>query len=298
MDMNDLTGCPDEARLAAERLSGSPASWRLVVGRRGGEAVWQVTGPGMDVALKTGPGPAAAVVARETAALEAMRSAGVPATAYGKTTHHGCTQGMAWLIRPWLAGPTTWEVFQPIRDGQPDSHERALNAAVDLCTSVGSMHWYGWVHGDLQPHHSLHTDGGPVQLIGCSWSWARDLPPSDVHVGGLAHLLSPELAAASVAAARPAITSQRDEVYALAAGLWWAATGQFPLDYQAAAIDPHAFAARVLRQMIADRRFKIATTDVWPAFTTVLRTVLTAEATRRPTAMQLAQQLRSIHGVV
>lgn len=289
-------GCPDEAREAAERFAGSPAQWRLVVDR-GGAAVWQVTGPGVYVAVKAGHGLAAAVVAREREALACMQSAIVPATVYGKAVQYGYAGDTAWLVRPWLDGPTTWEVFKPVRDGRPTAADRkqALTAAVDLCMAVGSMHQHGWVHGDLQPHHSVHVnDGRTVRLVDCAWAWSRDLPPSSAYSGGLVHLLSPDLAAKADSPTRQVITSKPDEVYALAASLWWATTGQWPLNYLAAAIDPAALTATVLRRVIAARQLKVNTTSIWPAFTGLLREVLTANTAQRPTAHQLAQSLRTL----
>ncbi|WP_411143107.1 hypothetical protein [Streptomyces sp. x-80] len=289
--------CPDEARQAAERVVGSPANWQLM--RRGshGTAKWRVSGPGtQQVVVKAGAGQAADVVAREITVLAYMQSAGITATGYGDA--QGLTSDYtAWLVRPWLTGLTTWSAFQAVRDGHPDvaDYKRALTAAVDLCTAVGGLHQHGWVHGDLQPHHSVHMAGTrTVQLLGCTWAWAPELAPSSAYTGGLVHLVAPEVAAAAESPTRPVITSKSGDVYALAASLWWSATGDWPVNYAAAAIDPTAHTAAVLRRMIAARRLRISTTSVWPQLTELLREVLTADAVQRPTAFQLAQSLRRL----
>ncbi|WP_367435249.1 serine/threonine-protein kinase [Streptomyces celluloflavus] len=294
--------CPEEARQAAERVVGSPANWQLM--RRGshGTAKWHVSGPGtQQVVVKAGTGQAADVVAREITALAYMQAAGITATGYGNDAQGltGLTSDYtAWLVRPWLTGLTTWSAFQAVRDGHhPDvtDYKRALTAAVDLCTAVGGLHQHGWVHGDLQPHHSVHmANTRTVQLLGCTWAWAPELAPSPAYTGGLVHLLSPELAAAAESPTRPVITSKSADVYALAASLWWSATGDWPLNYRAAAIDPTAHTAAGLRRMIAARRLKISTTSTWPQLTELLREVLTADAVQRPTAFQLAQSLRRL----
>ncbi|MEU7181014.1 MULTISPECIES: hypothetical protein [Streptomyces] len=291
--------CPDEARQAAERVAGSPATWQLMDRGGRGTALWHVTGPGtQQIVVKVGHGQAAGVVAREITALACMQSAGVTATAaYGEDVQYGLARDTAWLVRPWVKGLTTWDVFQAVRDERPDvgDYRRALVAAVDLCTAVGGLHQRGWVHGDLQPHHSVHmATSRTVQLLGCTWAWSPDLPPSSAYTGGLVHFLSPELAAAAESPTRPVITSKAGDVYALAASLWWAATGDWPVNYAAAAIDPNAHTAAVLRRMIAARRLKISTTSVWPQVTELLREVLTADAIQRPSAFQLAQRLRRL----
>ncbi|WP_411145877.1 hypothetical protein [Streptomyces sp. x-80] len=278
---------------------GSPTNWRLVGGWHVRDmAVWHVTGPGMQqVAVKTGRGQAADVVGRESMVLACMQSA-VRATAYSEDVQYGLAGDTAWLVRPWVKGLTTWDVFQAVRDGRPEAsdYRRALAAAVDLCTAVGGLHQRGWVHGDLQPHHSVHmATSRTVQLLGCTWAWSATLPPAPAYVGGLVHLLAPELAAAAESPTRPVITSKSADIYALAATLWWSTTGKWPLNYRAAAVDPNTHTAAVLRRMIAARRLKISTTSIWPQLTELLRQVLAAEdATQRPTAFGLAQSLRRL----
>ncbi|MFD4315883.1 hypothetical protein [Streptomyces sp. NPDC058548] len=48
------------------------------------------------------------------------------------------------------------------------------DAAIDLRLAVAYLHQRGWVHGDLQPDHAIHTKTG-VQLIDCTWAASPDL---------------------------------------------------------------------------------------------------------------------------
>ncbi|MEV7872720.1 hypothetical protein AB0P17_42995 [Streptomyces sp. NPDC088124] len=91
-------------------------------------------------------------------------------------------------MTPWLNGETTWQLFQDARD-KKGSYEGPLKAAVDVCTAVGQLHQAGWVHSDLQPHHTIHMPDR-MRLINCSWAWHMSLPPSLGYGGGIVHFLA------------------------------------------------------------------------------------------------------------
>ncbi|MFF2926613.1 MULTISPECIES: hypothetical protein [Bacillati] len=283
------TTAPAEGRAEAEQLAGTPAGWELKKDR-GSTTVWKVTGPVGQWALKIGRSEDAAVVAREAEVLR--RIATVPTTSYGARSKSGRTSDSAWQLTPWLEGPSTWEAFRPVRDGGTD-RAQALAAAVDLAAAVGALHQSGWVHGDVQPHHSIHARGG-VRLIGCSWAWHLKLPPSYASHSGLLHLMSPELMQRVESGQRPIAPSQPDETYALAAGLWWAATNSWPLDYTHLGIDPATFTAKGLREVLVRRWPPLGRISAWPQLEEVLRAVLTARPSERPSALHLAQWLRSL----
>jgi len=282
-------GVPTEGRAEAEELAGSPVEWELRMDR-GAAVVWRVSGPRGQWTVKVGRGEGAAVVAREGVVLERTHAT-VPAMSYGKQTTTGRDEASAWLITPWLDGPSTWDQFRAVRDGKRDSSP-AL-AAADLCVAVGAMHQSGWVHGDVQPHHAIHMPDG-VRLTDCSWAWSMNLPPSNAYEGGLLHLMSPELMTQAESASRPVVTSQPDEVYALAAGLWWAATGTWPLDYAQVGIDPDRFTAVEMRRILRRHRVPIGRIPHWPELEQVLRPTITADSHRRPSALHLGQWLRGI----
>ena len=284
------SACPPDAREAVAQLCGAQAVWETVTSRRGC-TVWRASGPSGTWAVKLGEGEGAASVSRETIALDRMALV-VPAFAYGAKARHGFTKETAWLIVPWFSGPSTWERFQPVRDGRPPQEcADALAAAVELCEGVEALHRAGWVHGDLQPTHAFHTNGG-LRLIDCSGSWSMSLPPSAYLRGGLIHLMPPTFAAALERG--PVGISQPDETYTLAATLWWAATNEWPLDYPGAAIDPSAMTAVVLRSVIATGRVPLRESTWWPEFAEPLHEVLRARQRDRATAGQLAAMLREV----
>ncbi|MFF8809839.1 lipopolysaccharide kinase InaA family protein [Streptomyces omiyaensis] len=278
-------------RADAEALAGEPARWEQVTDRRGA-AVWQVSGPRGLWALKVGTGEGAATVARETAVLQQTHSL-VPGLSYGGRAKAGRGTGSAWLITPWLEGTSTWARFESVRQQHDEDRSSALAAAVDVCQAVGALHAAGWVHGDLQPHHTVHTSGA-VRFIDCTWASGPVLAPSHTFLGGLLHLMSPELMHRIEAGVRPVVTEPSDEVYALAAGLWWAATGTWHRNYATAGVDPARFTAAVLRRLLLRNRIPCGTIPYWPALERVLLPVLEAPACARPSAEQLAHWMASL----
>ncbi|MET9365790.1 hypothetical protein ABZX93_33445 [Streptomyces sp. NPDC006632] len=288
--LSALQVLPGQSKAEAEGLAGSPAEWELKADGYS-TAVWRVSGPCGQWALKVGQGAGAAVVAREASVLQHSHAA-VPAMSYGGRAKWERTERAAWLITPWLDGPSTWTSFGDVRDGKLDRGP-ALAAAADLCVAVGALHQAGWVHGDVQPHHTLHMPSG-VRLIDCSWAWSRQLSPSYAYEGGLLHLMSPELMARAESSQRPVVTAQPDEVYALAAGLWWAATNRWPRDYAQVGIDPARFTAIEMRRLLLRRRVPLGRIPHWPELEEVLRQTLTTDPSQRASALQLGQWLRSL----
>ncbi|MFD7409896.1 hypothetical protein ACFV7R_46670 [Streptomyces sp. NPDC059866] len=274
---------PAEGRAAAEELCGEGPKLKLISDRRG-SAVWQVTGPRRSAALKVGAGPEGTVItARETAVLTAV-------DCRGALLAHGRMEGEAWMLTPWYEGPSTWEALRSVRDGE-GNRRQALQTAVEWCEAVARLHAIDWVHCDLQPHHAIHTPDG-VQLIDCSWAWhPHKLPPSHLFRGGPPHLLAPEMALTIHGGQRPVAPTRAAEVYTLAAGLWWAITGAWPLDYNAIGINPARLTPAVLRQIIGTRPIPLRGPRVWPEVQEILSGVLTAPAPSRPTAAELAALL-------
>lgn len=282
---------PQFGRADAEAVAGEPATWELMADHRD-TAVWRVAGPRGLWALKVGTGESLATVVREATVLQQAHSQ-VPALSYGGRAKAGRAESAAWLITPWLEGPSTWSRFEVVRERRDADRAAALAAAVDMCAAVGALHAAGWVHGDLQPHHTVHTTGA-VRLIGCTWTSSPTLAPPHTYLGGLVHLMSPELMSRAESSVRPVVTDPPAEVYALAAGLWWAATGTWPLDYAQLGIDPGKFTAKVLRQVLAQRWPPLGHIPQWPQLEEVLRHVLTRRPQDRPTALNLAEWLRSM----
>ncbi|MEU2298306.1 hypothetical protein ABZ584_13020 [Streptomyces antibioticus] len=280
--MKDET-VPPEASAAVGVECGEDVALQLISDRRG-SAVWKATGPRRSVAVKVGTGPEGTVItAREAAALHAMGRGGTLANGRGR--HR------AWMVTPWYDGPSTWEILAGVRAGGGDRAMARRHVAA-VCDAVAELHTAGWVHGDLQPGHAIHTPLG-VTLIDCSWAWhPSSLLPSHLFRGGMPHLLAPELAAAVEAGALPVTTSRSAEVYTLAASLWWAITGDWPLDYEAVHLDPTGVKAGELREVIGSGRLPLRPPLAWPAVLGVLADALSPDPGRRPTAEALSVLLR------
>ncbi|MFF9013427.1 hypothetical protein ACF09C_10740 [Streptomyces sp. NPDC014870] len=265
---------------SVESHCGRPVLWEIVSSRRG-STVWKGTGPAASVALKAGQDEGAPITSRETTVAEHMPG-------HSPLIASGSTRTTSWLITPWHDGPSTWDVFHTVRTTHQGTQE-ARDAAVDLCLAVGDLHRQGWVHGDLQPEHAIHTKTG-IQLIDCTWAASPGLlTPSRTFQGGLPHLLAPELAAEIEAGHRPVQVTPAAEVHTLAATLWRAATGTWPRSCTTA----RSPAGPEIRRLIAQDRLPFADVPQWPGLITILRGVLTQTPSRRPTAWDLAGDLRS-----
>ncbi|MFF2143153.1 hypothetical protein [Kitasatospora sp. NPDC058190] len=163
---------------------------------------------------------------------------------------------------------------------------------MELCQAVAGLHAAGWVHGDLQPAHGVHTGHG-AKLLDLSWAWSPVFPPSPNFQGGITHLVAPELAATVESGERPVRTTVDSDVYALAGTLWTCLTGRWPLDYEAAGIGPDV-GPSARRAAIAAGTIPLHTDEPWPPFQDVLRPVLLSRAQDRPTAAELAVVLEEL----
>ncbi|MEU1623744.1 hypothetical protein ABZ479_41520 [Streptomyces sp. NPDC005722] len=132
--------------------------------------------------------------------------------------------------------------------------------------------------------------------------WARRGVDEAVDAGCTAedgltpHLPAPELAWKVHRGHRPLVVTSTDEVYTLAASLWWALTEQWPLAYEEAHVDPGAMDAGELLQAIATRGIPVRPATVWPAAQLVLSHVMSQPDYRRPSAADLAILLGTVLG--
>ncbi|MGW5061029.1 hypothetical protein ACWEQ2_27550 [Streptomyces sp. NPDC004096] len=69
--------------------------------------------------------------------------------------------------------------------------------------------------------------------------------------------------------------------------MWWAISRTWPLDHQAAGIDPTKLMAAQLRRAIGSGRLKPRAATTWPTVQGVLATVIAEPPERRPTAVEL-----------
>ncbi|WUS98102.1 hypothetical protein OHA46_16105 [Streptomyces sp. NBC_00708] len=279
--MGGFAPCPPEALAAAEALCG-PVSLTGIAERRG-TAVWRAAGSLSGAAVKAGFGTEGAeITAREAATLDALPDYTVVA---------GRSGADAWYVTPWLDGPSTWELFRPVRDGS-GSRDALLAGAVALCRAVADFHAAGWVHGDLQPAHGIHTASG-VRLIDFAWSWREGTDPWREFDGGITHLIAPELAAWITTGPQPVKPPPAADVYALAGVLWTCTTGRWPLDYEAVGITVKDTSPAELRKAIT-AGIPLTEARPWPRFQHVLAAVLTSRAADRPTAHELADRLAEV----
>ncbi|MFJ7279783.1 hypothetical protein [Kitasatospora sp. NPDC098663] len=277
--MGEFTSHAAAALKAAEAVCG-PVELEEISDRRG-SAVWKASGPRGVVGIKLGTGEAAEVTAREASVLDQLPEYTVTA---------GRFDGGVWYVTPWLAGPSTWDVFRPVRKGN-GGRDEALAASVDLCRAVSDLHQAGWVHGDLQPQHGIHTEDG-VRLLDFAWSRQTGITPWSTFDGTMIHLTAPELAARIINGPQPVETTQSADVYALAGTLWTCITGRWPLDYETAGIGVDA-PVEEKRKAIAHRAVPLSTVLPWPSLQARLRHVLLAAPDDRPTAAELTMLVKA-----
>ncbi|GAA2657604.1 hypothetical protein [Streptomyces lunalinharesii] len=290
---------PFEATTLANRLVGSPAIWRLCRSYTSTH-VWHVGGPESSVAVKIAGGESAAqALVWESENLRAMPAGNL------RPLGAGCdlrpADPFAWQVTPWVLGLTTWEACRLLREGDRQGREQARAVAIETCRAVGRLHTAGWLHGTLDPHHVVHTRGrGRVRLLSCAWATHAGKRTSAGYGGGLVHLLSPELASAvDQSRGNGVLLNRPSEVYTLAAGLWWAATGTWPLAYheqREVGFDPQTKSRSQLRRVIASGKVPRADPTVhhWPEFLDPLAAAMSPSLSRRPTAHQLADWLITI----
>ncbi|MDX2817457.1 hypothetical protein PV410_33810 [Streptomyces sp. PA03-5A] len=130
------------------------------VSDRRGCMVWQATGPLRTAAVKCGAGvEGTVIVLRESAAVAGIYGASA-------VRAHGRSPGAACMLTDWHEGPSTQQVLAGVRDGTIDL-AAARDAVVALCEAVAALHAVGWVHGDIEPDHLVHTPAG-VRFRDCS----------------------------------------------------------------------------------------------------------------------------------
>ncbi|WP_414169918.1 hypothetical protein ACMATS_32580 [Streptoverticillium reticulum] len=249
------------------------------VSHRRGCAVWKAEGPDGAFAVKYGYGAGADAVTREAAALAALPGYAIVAA--------GRRPGGAWCVAPWYEGVPCWSPLAPLRARQ----QKTLPAeAVALCQETARLHELGWIHGDIQPAHVIHTRLG-TRLI--DFGWARRAvrtPDRPAYRGGISHLTAPETARAIAQGRQPAASTCSTDVFALAGTLWACLAGRWPVDYRASGLPPH-HTPEQRRAVLATRSFRLTGPLPHTALQDLLRTALLSAPADRPSAAELAGQL-------
>ncbi|AUY50263.1 hypothetical protein [Streptomyces sp. CB01881] len=292
----------DGIRELVEKYTGPLTGAERITDRRGVQ-VWRVTaagGPdawvGQSLAVKiatSGDERQALASRRELAVLRAIAR-------QSRSARTRLIDGDGFTVTPWFGGPSTWELFGAARRDSvagAEARRGMLDGGAQFCRAVADLHHLGWVHADLQAAHCIHTADGAQLIDFANAQGPRPLPETELNgefAGGMAHPEAPELAA-MLALGRPAVPTYASDVYALAASLWTAATGRWPLDYSAAGVGPQAATQAELRAAIGagavplDRRGA-----AWPELLDALTPALDPQPRNRPTATQLAECLDSL----
>ncbi|MFF2044159.1 hypothetical protein ACFVVX_27430 [Kitasatospora sp. NPDC058170] len=288
----------DRIRTALEQHTGALEEAELVTDRRGIQ-VWRVTATGGPVAA---PGQRLAVKIPDRAGLIAARREVAALEAIGAQTRNPRSpliDGGTFTVAPWFDGPSTATLFRAARYGADLPTPGQLDmraAAAHYCRAVAELHHLGWVHGDLQAAHCIHTESGPRLIDLTNAQGPRQLSEPELNTpftGGLAHLEAPELAA-PLGIGRSPVPTYASDVYALAASLWAAATGAWPLNYQLAGLDPSTVGTSDLRVAIGTGTIPLATSTVWPELLAVLAAALVPASNDRPTAAQLGDAIDAL----
>lgn len=210
-----------------------------VTNRRGAQ-VWRVTLiNGITVAVKTaaGEGRAALLPAREVAVIRAVGPVAGNVLASGRLADGG-----SWMATPWWHGPSLWEDFLGVRHNALSTAARvqALRAAAAAAHAVADLHDAGWAHGDFQAEHVIRT-AERSRLLDFAWAHGpTGAIPHDVNLpyaGMLVHLEAPEISR-QLLENEPATPTPQADVYALGGALWHCWTQTWPVDYEAAGVDP------------------------------------------------------------
>ncbi|MCF2533614.1 hypothetical protein [Yinghuangia soli] len=227
-----------------------PIATSVLVTERHCMPVWRVATEQGDVALKvdmSGTG----FPARERAVLSALGDGSLAAAGDHSTG--------PWLATWWWDGASTFERWAPVRDGgigRTRNLHGALRAAVDFCEAVADLHDRGWVHGDLQPVHCIHTAAGPRLIdfavaYGPAGSVPDEIEAAYPYIGGKIDLNPPETAEAMITDGLAPKATQATDVYSLAASLWHCWTGGFPVDYASQGAADDSLPATERRRLIA-----------------------------------------------
>lgn len=137
--------------------------------------------------------------------------------------------GLAWLAMESLQGE---DLEAHIGKHGPMDPRRALHIAKQMALSLIEAHRRGLVHGDIKPSNVfvIDTPGEEDRVKVLDWGVARDFlwrRPTATQPGlnfGTPAVMAPE--------AFTGATSQRTDIYAFGATLYWLLTGRYPVTFE------------------------------------------------------------------
>ncbi|ONK13111.1 hypothetical protein [Streptomyces sp. MP131-18] len=283
---NDLTN-------ALRKHFGPLINAEEVTNRRGAQ-VWRVQViNGVTVAVKAAApdGEGAVLPAREAAVIHAIGETAGRVLGAGRLPDGG-----SWMATPWWHGPSLWEDFAGVRHNPLLRAARlhSLQAAASAASALASLHQEGWAHGDLQPEHVIRTAERSRLLDLALAHGPGDALPEDVrlpYTGMLVHLEAPEISQ-QLLDGQPTTPTPQADVYALGGTLWRCWTEMWPVDYEAAGVDPAPGDLLAKREVVASGQARYAIGSFgWDDFGAVLRRALAFQPDARPSARELAEEL-------
>jgi serine/threonine-protein kinase len=174
---------------------------------------------------------------------------------------------------------------------------RAAGNRCDLLDLLGNvarayahLHECGILHGDIHPRNVLVDRSGSVTLIDFGLAVRIDSAPRGTPQGGLSFFSDPTFAAACLKDADPPQPSPKGEQYAVAALLYYLATGHHYIDFS---LQREA----TLRQIVEEAPLLFAARGIaaWPEVESVLTRGLEKDPGRRfPDTAAMADALQEI----
>ncbi len=218
---------------------------------------------------------------RELAALTAVRHAGVVAV-FGQGT---LSDGRPYLVMELIHGSPLHDVLNAAPDRRLPPRD-AVTMAIALLDALAALHDAGIVHRDVKPANLIVSDDrGPV-LVDLGFARLSDGGPRltpDGRVVGTPGFIPPEVLF-GVEAAPSA------DVYALGVLLFQMISGKAPFEGELSKM-----IVAIMRGPRPDLRAVVP--EISPALAVLVSRALSREASARPTAIEMADDLRALaHG--
>jgi len=206
-------------------------------------------------------------LAREAAVLAALGGEVAP-----RLLEAGEHDGRRFLAVEWCPGIPADAAALELRREDDGGSGGGRAALLALCRAVAAayarLHARGVVHGDVHPRNVLVGPGGEIRLI--DFGLATPHPPlAPIPRGGVGFFFEPEYAAAARAGAPLPAASPAGEQHAVAALLYWMASGAHYLDFSLEQ-------GEMLRQIAEEPPLPFAARGAlpWPALEAVLARAL------------------------
>ncbi len=198
--------------------------------------------------------------------------------------------GIAYLVMEFLQGHTLAAELQEKKRLAPS---RALDIIVPACEALAAVHAAGIVHRDIKPENIyLHCDsGGEVvklldfgvsKMLGTADPSLRPTTMSVGIVGTPAYMAPERLMGQSY--------DGRSDVYSMGVVLYWMISGKWPFPSE----ENTSYAMAVMHLTAEPVSLRVHDPDLPSSLDALVQRMLSKEPQRRPTAKELAQQLRDL----